>query len=117
MRKYIVKGIKIIYINNDLRVSGLTGFEVFFFFSSRRRHTRLQGDWSSDVCSSDLKQKIVHCDLKPENILFNAQGEVVVTDFGLATILSTISVQQPADLKGSSPYMAQIGRASCRERV
>src|SRR5256885_7581153 len=27
-----------------------------FFFSSRRRHTRLQGDWSSDVCSSDLKQ-------------------------------------------------------------
>src|SRR5256885_11179569 len=30
----------------------------FFFFSSRRRHTRLQGDWSSDVCSSDL-QKLV----------------------------------------------------------
>src|SRR5256885_16184466 len=30
--------------------SGLTSF----FFSSRRRHTRLQGDWSSDVCSSDL---------------------------------------------------------------
>src|SRR5256885_3910267 len=26
----------------------------FVFFSSRRRHTRLQGDWSSDVCSSDL---------------------------------------------------------------
>src|ERR1022692_4212323 len=25
-----------------------------FFFSSRRRHTRLQGDWNSDVCSSDL---------------------------------------------------------------
>src|SRR3989454_10712495 len=29
-------------------------FSIFFFFSSRRRHTRLQGDWSSDVCSSDL---------------------------------------------------------------
>src|SRR6266850_4472387 len=28
--------------------------DIFFFFSSRRRHTRLQGDWSSDVCSSDL---------------------------------------------------------------
>src|ERR1039457_5258795 len=27
------------------------------FFSSRRRHTRLQGDWSSDVCSSDLFRK------------------------------------------------------------
>src|SRR2546426_6783335 len=29
-------------------------YVFFFFFSSRRRHTRLQGDWSSDVCSSDL---------------------------------------------------------------
>src|SRR5688500_20390445 len=28
-----------------------------FFFSSRRRHTRLQGDWSSDVCSSDLRSR------------------------------------------------------------
>src|SRR5258706_8734113 len=27
----------------------------FFFFSSRRRHTRLVSDWSSDVCSSDLR--------------------------------------------------------------
>src|SRR5437764_13034690 len=27
----------------------------FFFFSSRRRHTRYIGDWSSDVCSSDLR--------------------------------------------------------------
>src|SRR5256885_3839910 len=38
---------------------GLSGFVfwfVFFFFSSRRRHTRLQGDWSSDVCSSDLQR-------------------------------------------------------------
>src|SRR6266480_6157797 len=29
-------------------------FRFFFFFSSRRRHTRLTCDWSSDVCSSDL---------------------------------------------------------------
>src|SRR5437867_13149545 len=29
-----------------------------FFFSSRRRHTRSYGDWSSDVCSSDLVRKI-----------------------------------------------------------
>src|SRR5438067_11986003 len=27
---------------------------AFFFFSSRRRHTRSKRDWSSDVCSSDL---------------------------------------------------------------
>src|ERR1039457_2124063 len=36
----------------DVRCAGVT--LVPFFFSSRRRHTRLQGDWSSDVCSSDL---------------------------------------------------------------
>src|SRR5205814_7602611 len=29
---------------------------IFFFFSSRRRHTRCLSDWSSDVCSSDLSQ-------------------------------------------------------------
>src|SRR3989475_12213737 len=29
-------------------------FSAFFFFSSRRRHTRFDCDWSSDVCSSDL---------------------------------------------------------------
>src|SRR6266702_5166922 len=29
-------------------------FILFFFFSSRRRHTRWPRDWSSDVCSSDL---------------------------------------------------------------
>src|SRR5438477_10248961 len=31
---------------------------VFFFFSSRRRHTRLTCDWSSDVCSSDLSYRL-----------------------------------------------------------
>src|SRR5256885_11881782 len=34
-----------------------------FFFSSRRRHTRLQGDWSSDVCSSDLAAGRAACEL------------------------------------------------------
>src|SRR5436309_4531736 len=29
----------------------------FFFFSSRRRHTRFSRDWSSDVCSSDLRRR------------------------------------------------------------
>src|SRR6266480_2896918 len=31
----------------------------FFFFSSRRRHTRLTCDWSSDVCSSDLRDDVL----------------------------------------------------------
>src|SRR5437879_13898496 len=33
-------------------------FVFFFFFSSRRRHTRYIGDWSSDVCSSDLVEQL-----------------------------------------------------------
>src|SRR5712675_3071426 len=32
----------------------MTVYMCFFFFSSRRRHTRCSRDWSSDVCSSDL---------------------------------------------------------------
>src|SRR5947209_9727241 len=36
-------------------VSSLIRFRFFFFFSSRRRHTRYWRDWSSDVCSSDLR--------------------------------------------------------------
>src|SRR5690606_39619824 len=31
-----------------------SSISLFFFFSSRRRHTRFSRDWSSDVCSSDL---------------------------------------------------------------
>src|SRR5690606_41188651 len=41
-----------------LRYSFLFDYKIdnylFFFFSSRRRHTRFSRDWSSDVCSSDL---------------------------------------------------------------
>src|SRR5256885_7021914 len=52
-------------VANGLRVTAFDGarpllmlapgadVEAALFFSSRRRHTRLQGDWSSDVCSSD----------------------------------------------------------------
>src|SRR5437660_9905198 len=36
----------------------LSAFCFFFFFSSRRRHTRWPRDWSSDVCSSDLKTPV-----------------------------------------------------------
>src|SRR2546429_2346532 len=35
---------------------------MFFFFSSRRRHTRCSRDWSSDVCSSDLDYCPISCE-------------------------------------------------------
>src|SRR2546426_11523001 len=41
----------------------------FFFFSSRRRHTRLQGDWSSDVCSSDLFHPEIHWQAAAGNLV------------------------------------------------
>src|SRR2546426_2560411 len=44
-----------LYASIDRYIIEDTRYLVFFFFSSRRRHTRLQGDWSSDVCSSDLE--------------------------------------------------------------
>src|SRR5690606_24693517 len=37
------------------------GISIFFFFSSRRRHTRFSRDWSSDVCSSDLMLAKLGC--------------------------------------------------------
>src|SRR5206468_8122998 len=42
-------------------------FFFFFFFSSRRRHTRSDRDWSSDVCSSDLRNppSLSHCVERP----------------------------------------------------
>src|SRR5437867_1798902 len=49
----------------------------FFFFSSRRRHTRSYGDWSSDVCSSDLIEK-AHPDVW--NMLLQIMEEGRLTD-------------------------------------
>src|SRR5690348_4177923 len=46
---------------------------ILFFFSSRRRHTRWTGDWSSDVCSSDLgasgARYVLHDDRLAERLL------------------------------------------------
>src|SRR6266567_8077698 len=48
----------------------------FFFFSSRRRHTRFDCDWSSDVCSSDLRPKViaVECTIAGAFVLLAAAG-------------------------------------------
>src|SRR5438045_7089843 len=49
---------------------------ICFFFSSRRRHTRCLSDWSSDVCSSDLKHRIDMED--PSTVDYDAIWEFVV---------------------------------------
>src|SRR5256885_5496419 len=68
------------------RISGRRGRIVglwFFFFSSRRRHTRLQGDWSSDVCSSDLLLGVTW------NLIAGQPGEFRVTDVLPDRLIST----------------------------
>src|SRR2546428_6396623 len=46
-------------VDDDRRQLEVDGQRCCFFFSSRRRHTRSDRDWSSDVCSSDLD---VYCE-------------------------------------------------------
>src|SRR5690348_14223778 len=94
--------------------------------SSRRRHTRWTGDWSSDVCSSDL--------VMPMTAPLAARPLFMPHDvFPLPSRSITIYRyagyihRQTGEVKGSVNYMPkgmatrarrpEIGRASCRERV
>src|SRR2546427_2516247 len=52
-----------------------SGAYLFFFFSSRRRHTRFDCDWSSDVCSSDLPIPVRGAD--PTERLVRFLGDVL----------------------------------------
>src|SRR5205807_6904704 len=79
--------------------------EIAFFFSSRRRHTRLQGDWSSDVCSSDL--------FSPASENPNRSYNSRAASFDRRT--SSVARRVPSLCPSSSTR--EIGRASCRERV
>src|SRR5256886_10000971 len=80
----------------------------FFFFSSRRRHTRFDCDWSSDVCSSDLLQRRLQAmDFVDEEYLLIAQvgqncGEIPFNLQGRPRGL----------LKGSAKFIGNDGRQS-----
>src|SRR5205807_9092630 len=89
----------------------------FFFFSSRRRHTRLQGDWSSDVCSSDLSRFNLHQDRLAARS--NRQFHWQFGDVGLEVflLLPAVAIQALAKITLVVEQADKIGRASCRERV
>src|SRR2546430_8835279 len=55
---YDNKDKKFVSVNEIVRDLKYAAAQVEFFFSSRRRHTRFDCDWSSDVCSSDLVKEI-----------------------------------------------------------
>src|SRR5205085_4107518 len=89
-------------------------FCFFFFFSSRRRHTRFDCDWSSDVCSSDLGQRSAGLLLV---LAHRSSGKPIF--IALRTI-SIVSAARSRALRLPSRRTSQtieIGRASCRERV
>src|SRR5256885_11054272 len=88
---------------------------VFFFFSSRRRHTRLQGDWSSDVCSSDLgAARRIGITAKAREV--RGVDRVVVKDGdAIGALLTRIGAH--SSVLAWEERRVQIGRASCRERV
>jgi tetratricopeptide (TPR) repeat protein/tRNA A-37 threonylcarbamoyl transferase component Bud32 len=51
------------------------------------------------------EQQVIHRDLKPENILFNAHGDALLADFGIATMAATASVKL-SGLSGTPSYMS-----------
>src|SRR2546430_16555822 len=57
----------------------ITASSLFFIFSSRRRHTRFDCDWSSDVCSSDLFSHHLPPDQYELRVKFDAHGGVLRT--------------------------------------
>src|SRR5689334_24462367 len=63
-------------------------FIFFFFFSSRRRHTRWNCDWSSDVCSSDLHLLVREGDATDPEALDAAVA-------GQDAVLSALGVRSP----------------------
>src|SRR5690554_7577732 len=54
---------------------------AFFFFSSRRRHTRCGRDWSSDVCSSDLEKYLFTAGQPDPDLVIRTSGEQRISNF------------------------------------
>src|SRR5207248_5963351 len=94
-------------------------------FSSRRRHTRSYGDWSSDVCSSDLAPgpPFDHeCTRKCRGMAQREKSVVgdhhwITAQPGMLADAGCIPTKPHSRSTTSRCYAAKIGRASCRERV
>src|SRR2546430_7713750 len=89
---------------------------VVFFFSSRRRHTRFDCDWSSDVCSSDLDGRRAEdrSDAHEQAWRSAAQTDHDSIDHDRKKVTTDKSQLTSED---ACFMLLEIGRASCRERV
>src|SRR5207248_8714056 len=82
-----------------------------FFFSSRRRHTRSYGDWSSDVCSSDLVSRRFDVELSQPQVALTVRGpQNLLAELKLDELAAYVNLRRNVE-------PGEIGRASCREGV
>src|SRR5256886_3535435 len=87
-----------------------------FFFSSRRRHTRFDCDWSSDVCSSDLVMRKIERFAKP--VIAAINGHALGGGCEIAMACHFRLLKETARMGQTESNLGiKIGRASCRERV
>src|SRR3546814_13627788 len=89
---------------------------MFFFFKQKTAYEMRISDWSSDVCSSDLADKVHPID-SPDHVVFGGfDGDATAYSLMAAGTLDADGVQ---DLfyEAELAVNAQIGRASCRARV
>src|SRR5690606_40615263 len=93
----------------------------FFFFSSRRRHTRFSRDWSSDVCSSDLALlSRIPSRLHRYFLRVGPCPAWLLSLHASRTHQDESSLSRSALPSGELPQgtmASEIGRASCRGRV
>src|SRR5690606_15964653 len=66
-------------------------FLFLFFFSSRRRHTRFSRDWSSDVCSSDLRPSSMSLPKNAHLPSFNTQISTLA-ELGMAVFTEAVQL-------------------------
>src|SRR5205085_7795049 len=93
-------------------------------FASRRRHTRFDCDWSSDVCSSDLALLIASVLSSSARFTRAVAGPVgpggIARAAALALVLAGVGGRERLSrrpvLDLGEPLADEIGRASCRER-
>src|SRR3546814_1055832 len=92
-------------------------FYSLFFFKQKTAYEMRISDWSSDVCSSDLREHLVGRDaVAPERDGLRARDLVRLVD-ELAPTLDVGDGAVADGVDGAIERREEIGRASCRERV
>src|SRR5207245_4352546 len=88
----------------------------FFFFSSRRRHTRCYRDWSSDVCSSDLK--FGHRPARDQSEVY-ARVASRFANTGVCVEVNTAGLRKPCRERSEERRVGKEGRSGgeweCKE--